>query len=201
MNASLPLSPLPDLRSLELTAGSEPLLQRFFDQNPLYFMAVNGEPSQPGEAHDEIHGALPAGWPYTKKWVIGYVDATGSIAAMANLVSDLLAPTVWHIGTFIVATSRHGSGDAQALYRSLQSWAANSGAQWFRLGVVSGNARAERFWEREGFMQTRLRTGVTMGQLTHTLRVMVKPLVGGTVEQYLSLVERDRPQATPPVND
>ena len=67
--------------------------------------------------------------------------------------------------------------------------------------MVRGNARAERFWEREGFMQTRLRTGVTMGQLTHTLRVMVKPLVGGTVEQYLSLVERDRPQATPPVND
>jgi hypothetical protein len=29
----------------------------------------------------------------------------------------------------------------------------------------------------------------------------LKPLAGGMVEQYLSLVERDRPQAAPPVND
>jgi GNAT superfamily N-acetyltransferase len=194
MNAALPPSPLSDLRPLELTAGSEPVLQRFFDANPAYFRAVNGEPAQPGEAHEEIHGALPEGWPYTKKWVIGYIDRTGSLAAMANVVSDLLAPAVWHIGTFIVATSRHGSGDAQVLYRSLESWAVGSGAHWFRLGVVRGNARAERFWERQGFVQTRVRAGVRMGPLTHTLRVMVKPLAGGAVERYLTLVERDRPQ-------
>ena len=197
----LPPSPLHGLQPLELAAGSEPLLQRFFDANPLYFMAVNGEPAQPGEAHDEIHGALPAGWPYTKKWVIGYVDRTGSIAAMANMVSDLLAPTVWHIGTFIVATTRHGSGDAQVLYRSLEAWAAGNGARWFRLGVVRGNARAERFWERQGFVETRLRAGVSMGRLTQTLRVMFKSLAGGSLEQYLSLIERDRPDGSPPVND
>jgi GNAT superfamily N-acetyltransferase len=189
-----PRSPLAELRSVELTAGSEPLLQRFFDDNPLYFLSVNGEPAQPGEAHEEIHGALPAGWPYTKKWVVGYVGANGSLAAMANVVSDLLAPSVWHISTFIVATSRHGAGDAQVLYRSLESWALRSGACWLRLGVVRGNARAERFWEREGFVQTRLRAGVVMGMLTNTLRVMFKPLAGGSMEQYLTLAGRDRPE-------
>jgi GNAT superfamily N-acetyltransferase len=190
----LPPSPLPGLRVVELGAGSEPLLQRFFEVNPLYFESVSGQPPQADAAQEEIHGALPAGWPYTKKWVIGYAEAEGSLVAMASLVSDLLAPSVWHIGTFIVATARHGSGDAQALYRSVESWARDSGAQWLRLGVVQGNARAERFWERQGFVQTRLRSGVAMGRLTNTLRVMFKPLAGGSVAQYLALIERDRPE-------
>jgi GNAT superfamily N-acetyltransferase len=113
-----------------------------------------------------------------------------------NVVSDLLAPTVWHIGTFIVATSRHRSGDAQALYQELESWARGNGARWLRLGVVSGNARAERFWERQGFAQTRLRVGVNMGTLSNTVRVMFKALAGGSLQDYLALVERDRPDAT-----
>ena len=191
----LPPPPSPELRVLELGADSESLLQRFFEENPLYFESVNGEPPQPTEAHEEIHGALPAGWRYTKKWVIGYASAQGSLVAMANLVSDLLAPSVWHIGTFIVATSNHGGGDALVLYRNLESWARRNGAQWFRLGVVQGNVRAERFWERQGFMQTRLRPGVSMGRLTNTLRVMFKPLAGGSLAQYLALVERDRPES------
>ena len=194
-SSGLPPSPSPEWRVVELGAGSESLLQRFFEENPLYFESVNGEPPQPTEAHEEIHGALPAGWPYTKKWVIGYANAQGSLAAMANLVSDLIAPSVWHIGTFIVATSKHGSGDAHTLYQNLESWARGHGAQWLRLGVVQGNVRAERFWERQGFIETRVRSGVSMGKLTNTLRVMFKPLAGGSIAQYLALVERDRPES------
>jgi hypothetical protein len=33
-----------------------------------------------------------------------------------------------------------------------------------------------------------------MGRLVNTLRVMVKPLAGGSTAQYLTLVERDRPE-------
>jgi GNAT superfamily N-acetyltransferase len=188
----LPPSPSPELQVLELGPGSEPLLQRFFEENPLYFESVYGQPPQPTDAYEEIHGTPPTGWQYTRMWVIGYATAHGSLVAMANVVADLVAPSVWHIGTFIVATSRHGGGDAQVIYRSLESWAQSRGAQWLRLGVVQGNARAERFWERQGFVQTRLRAGVSMGRLNNTLRVMFKPLAGGTLAQYLALVERDR---------
>lgn len=190
----LPPSPLCGLRTIELGSGDEPTLQRFFEANPQYFLAVQGEPAAAGEAHEEIHGGLPPGWSYTKKWLVGCIDAEGSMQAMANVVSDLLAPGVWHIGLFIVATSRHGTGDAQALYRGIETWAAAHGANWLRLGVVQGNARAERFWEALGFVQTRTRSGVEMGKLTNTLRVMVKPLANGSLEQYLSLVQRDRPE-------
>jgi hypothetical protein len=33
-----------------------------------------------------------------------------------------------------------------------------------------------------------------MGKLTNTVRVMVKLLAGGTIEEFLSLVPRDRPE-------
>lgn len=99
-------SPLRDMRSLELVPGSEALLQRFFEANPQYFLAVSGEPPRPEEAFDEIHEALPEGWSFTKKWVIGFADASGELAAMANVVSDLLAKDVWHISTFIIETAR-----------------------------------------------------------------------------------------------
>ena len=69
-----------------------------------------------------------------------------------------------------------------------------NGADWARLGVVEGNARAERFWERLGYLEARKRCGVEMGKLTNTLRVMVKPLGGGKLPDYLSRVARDRPE-------
>jgi GNAT superfamily N-acetyltransferase len=116
------------------------------------------------------------------------------MVAMANVVTDLLATGVWHIGLFIVATARHGCGEARVLYRGLEDWARSHGAAWMRLGVVRGNARAERFWESLGYLETRTREGIEMGRRVNTVRVMVKPLAGGTLEQYLALVPRDRPE-------
>ena len=194
MAIALPASPIPALRAVELDASYEPLLQRFFEANPEYFLTVNGEPAGPNEAHDEIRGEVPADMSFTRKWLVGYVDAEGSMVALANVIIDLLAPGVWHIGLFIVASSRHGTGEAHAIHHSLERWAAANGANWLRLGVVQGNARAERFWEALGYIQTRTREDVAMGRLTNTLRVMVKPLSSDTLEHYLSLVPRDQPE-------
>ena len=192
---SLLASPLASLRSLELGPGSEPLLQRFFEANPLYFLAVSGELPQPEDAFDEINDELPEGWSYTKKWIIGFANETGELAAMANVVTDLLAKDVWHISTFIVETARHGTGDAATLYEGIESWAKGSGAHWLRLGVVKGHTVAERFWEKCGYQQTRERHGVVFSKRVQTLRVMCKPLSGRPISEYLELVERDRPEA------
>jgi GNAT superfamily N-acetyltransferase len=192
--STLPRCTVPGLRVIELTADHEGLLQRFFDANPLYFRMVQGEPAPPHEAHEAIHGELPAGWSFTRKWLIGYARSDGSLAGMASIVSDLLAPSVWHIGLFIVETRRHGSGDAHLLCKDLETWAAASGAKWLRLGVVEANRRGARFWLSQGFVESRVREGVELGQLTHRLRVLFKPLADGTLEEYRTMVPRDRPE-------
>jgi hypothetical protein len=43
-------------------------------------------------------------------------------------------------------------------------------------------------------VQVRERGPVTMGRKSNLLRVMAKPLAGGTIDEYLALVERDRPE-------
>ena len=132
-------------RAVELSAADVPRLQATFESNPEYFVAVNGQPALPTEADEEVHGPVPAGWSRTKKWVIGLVDASDALIAVANVVSDLLVVGVWHIGLDFVATELHGTNVAHAPYRGRQAWTRREGARWLRLGVVAGNARAERF--------------------------------------------------------
>ncbi|MEK8047962.1 GNAT family N-acetyltransferase [Ideonella margarita] len=191
---SLPEPPLPELRVAKLDASSEAVLQRFFYANPAYFLTTTGQAARPTDAFDELNDTLPDGWAFSAVTLVGYFNAEGALAAMANVVSDLFAPGIWHISTFIVETARHGQGDAQAIYDGLERWAAKHGANFMRLGVVLGNARAERFWEKQGYLQTRLRHGVELGGQINTLRVMCKPLSGGTLGQFLQMVERDRPE-------
>ncbi len=68
-----------------------------------------------------------------------------------------------------------------------------AGARWLRLGVVEGNASAERFWARQGFQQVRTRAGVDTGGRVNTLRVLVKPLAAEPLAAYLALLPRDQP--------
>lgn len=193
-HTTLPASPIAQLRTIELTPDCAPLLQAFFDDNPAYFLATSGEPAALDEAHEEITSEVPADWSFTKKWVVGYAEEHGSLVAMANVITDLLAASVFQIGTFIVATDRHGTGDAQLLYRGLEDWAATNGAAWMRLGVVQGNTRAERFWASMGYVAVRERRDIQMGNRMVTVQNMVKSLDGGTIEQYFALVPRDRPE-------
>jgi len=193
MRTTLPVSPLQGVHTVELTSDQAPLLQRFFEENPAYFLATSGEPAGPQEGLEEITSQLPAEMSFTKKWVVGYVGANGFLIAMANVISDLLAPSIFHIGTFIVATERHGSGEAQILNRGLEEWAAANGAAWLRLGVVEGNTRAERFWVAQGYVSVRERPGIEMGKRVVTVRNMIKPLSGGALEEYFTLAPRDRP--------
>jgi GNAT superfamily N-acetyltransferase len=185
----------PRARAVELGRDDAPELQRFFDANPDYFIAVTGAPAGVREALDEINGRPPAGWSWTRQWVVGFLDDDDALLAMANVVSDLPAGGVWHIGLFIVATPSFGVGLGRELHEAIVAWARGSGARWMRLGVVVGNERAERFWLRQGYVETRLRHGVVMGERVNSVRVMIKPLDGAPLCDYLALVERDRPPA------
>ncbi|MFO1303868.1 MAG: GNAT family acetyltransferase [Burkholderiales bacterium] len=189
---ALPASPIDDLRTVELLAGDAPLLQRFFDANPEYFIVVQGEPAPPGEAREEIEGLPPAGIPHGDKHVFGYVGPDGELAAFANLLADIYVPGVWNMSTFIVSTPRHGTGVAQRINASLEAWAALHGARWMRLGVIVGNVRGERFWRSRGYVETKVRKGYPMGKQLRDVRVMWKSLTGEPLERYLELVPGDR---------
>jgi GNAT superfamily N-acetyltransferase len=181
--------------AVELAEEDLPALQAFFDGNPEYFQAVTGAPPRPDEAKQELEFRPPPGLPYDKVYVLGFLDSSAQMVAMASVLTDLLAPGVWHIGLFIVATVLHGTGTAGLLYERLEKWARDEGASWLRLDVVIGNRQAERFWEKAGYKDVQHLT-VQLGTMTHPVRVMVKSLLGSDIDQYLREVPRDRPKSS-----
>lgn len=182
------------LQAHELRADQLPALQAFFDANPGYFLTINGRPAPPDAAQGDFDERPPPHLSWTRRWFLGLFDAQGTIAGVVDVVSDLSAPGVWHLALFMLGSDRHGRGDAQACHDALEAWIRGQGAQWLRLGVVAGNARAERFWARQGYLETRVRDGIDTGGRINVLRVLVKPLAAtADLAAYLERVPRDRP--------
>jgi GNAT superfamily N-acetyltransferase len=178
--------------ALELGAGDLAAVQRLFESNPGYHQLVAGRAPTPSEAQEEFAARPPC--PFGKKWLIGFEEERGELVGVADVISDIFGPGVWTVGLFFLATSLHGSGAARSLYEAMEAWMKREGALWSRLGVVEGNARAARFWEKAGYAEVRKRHGVEIGEKVNALSVMAKPLAGGTLAQYLALVSRDRPE-------
>jgi GNAT superfamily N-acetyltransferase len=179
-----------------MSADEVPQLQRFFENNPIYFEAVHGQGPTAQEAQQEFDDMPPAEMPFGRRWMLVITDGDGAWVAMAGVLSDFLVPCVWHIGLYIVATRLHGTGAAQHLYTAMEQWMHDAGAHWVRLGAVEGWGKAENFWLKMGYTQVRTRDAIAMGQRINNVRVMVKALRGGAIPDYLQMVKRDDPEQT-----
>jgi GNAT superfamily N-acetyltransferase len=188
-----PLFDGPDFSVRPLAQHELPLLQALFDANPASFLTVNGRPAAPDAAQTEFDERPPAHLAWRTHWIAGIWVPDGRLAGVLVLVADLGVPGVWHIGLLLIDGTHQGTGLAGTVMAALQDWARAGGADWLRLGVVVGNVRAEAFWQRQGFSEARRRHDVDTGGRLNTVRVMVKPLAGGTLGDYLRQVPRDDP--------
>lgn len=176
-------------------------LQAFYEANPEYYELTHGHAPASDAALQGFDFRPPADMPYTAlpMWLIRERDSARVIGEV-SVATDLLAPGVTHLGFFMVATSRQGTGFAAELHAAYEAWAIRQGARWLRLGVVEAHRRAHRFWLRQGYVEVCQRRDYVLGDLSHTLRVMVKPLRSNSLDDYLAAVPRDRPlsAAQPP---
>ena len=184
--------PCGTFRAREVVPEELPALQLFYEANPGYFRIVQGEPPSSKEARDSLESLPPADWPFTRKYLIAFRARDDAIVAVADVVSNLFSRGVWHIGFFMAADTLHGTGVPHALYAHLEAWMRSQGARWLRLGVVRGNGRAERFWQKMGYVDVAERRDYPQGVKRHTLRVMAKAVAGGGWDEYRELVPRDR---------
>ena len=177
----------------QLQASDVPGLQALFDANPWYFRVVNGRPANADEAQAAFDERPPAHLPFARHWKAGIFDGRGQLAGTVVVLSDFCASGVWHLGLFLLATRLHGGGLAARLHQALLDWARAQGADWMRLSVVVGNARAERFWARQGYVEVRRRHGIDTGGRLNDARVMVRALGEQGLDAYLARVPRDQP--------
>jgi GNAT superfamily N-acetyltransferase len=182
----------------ELGVEELPELQALFEANPGYFVAVNGKPPAANEAMREYEDFPPPHLTYGTRWFAGIFDRHRTMVGVSIVISDLSAKDVWHIALFFLDHKLRGTGAAEDLCTSIEALSISSGARWMRLGVIEGNHRAERFWSKCGYSEVRTRQLTNLSGEPRIVRVMVKPLLGGTFAEYLRLVPRDAPNSLLP---
>lgn len=187
-----------DLLARDLHRDELPLLQHLFEANPEYFMLVGGQPPLPDEAEREFDELPPAPLTFSRRWFAGIFDRQQQLQGLFVVISDLCAVGVWHTTLFFLTSSLHGTGAAARLQASFETWAMSAGAKWLRLGVVSGNIAAERFWSKCGYHEVRTREIPGASGETRTVRILIKPLTVSGLVEYLRLVPRDSPGASLP---
>jgi len=184
---------------VDATRADIPALQAFLEANPGYTAMIEARPVQPDAAQIEFDERPPAALPYRcVRHLLVRERAGGALDGWVQVVEDLLAPGIWHIGLFLVAEARHGSGLAQALHAALEAWAAGGGARWLRLGVAAVNVRGARFWRRQGYAYVCAREVEAGGGRVNEIWVLVKPLAGNDLAGYLAAQARDAAAAPPP---
>jgi GNAT superfamily N-acetyltransferase len=87
------------------------------------------------------------------------LEADGEPRGMVAGVRDKNDSSLVHLMAMWVHPLSRGTGAADQLVASVNTWAAEVGAKKVRLDVVAGNDRARRCYERAGFRATG-RTGV-----------------------------------------
>jgi GrpB-like predicted nucleotidyltransferase (UPF0157 family)/GNAT superfamily N-acetyltransferase len=182
-----------DLQARALRAHEVPALQALYAADPAYFQRVAGRPARPDEARRDFEESPPTHLGYRERWFLGVFDGAGQLQGVVDVVADLCAEGVWHIALVFLAQPLRGTGAAARLHAALESWAQAAGARWLRLGVVRGNTSAERHWHKLGFREVRTRETENASGQPATIGVLVKPLAGGDLAQYLRLLPRDAP--------
>ena len=188
----------PNHDASEARRADIPAIQAFYESNPAYTRLVEGAMVQPGAAELEFDDTPPPELGFDRKWWLLVHDrASGRLDALIDVVKDLMAPGIWHIGLFFVAEALHGQGTATTLHAALEEWARRGGARWLRLGVVAQNGRAARFWRRRGYHFVRSREVAASTGRVNTVWVLVKPLGDDTLASYLAVQTRDVMEVEP----
>lgn len=178
-------------RVVAATPADTERVQCFFVANPEYFERCEGRPPAASEGADFISDVPPAEFPCRAHHNLLLESDARAIDGVFSVACDLFAPGVWHLGLMMIATRLHGHGIAPAAYAAYEAWARAHGASWLRLCVVAQNARARRFWQRQGYAELCRYDGIEMGVLSNTVLVMWKS-AGGRLDAYLEQVPRDR---------
>ena len=97
--------------------------------------------------------ALPPGKEVCDKLYLGFYDGADLVAVL-DLILGFPNDKTAYIGFFMTETSVQNAGVGSGIIDELCVWLKRAGFSSVRLGWVSGNAQAERFWLKNGFIET-----------------------------------------------
>ena len=119
----------------------------------------------------EDMNALPPRKEAGDKYYIGYYDGDKLTAVMDLIVGFPNSSTAF-IGFFMVAAEDSGRGIGTGIIDELCAFLKENGFEFIRLGRAKGNPQPERFWHKNGFVET----GVSYDTEDYTVIVMEREL-------------------------
>lgn len=159
----LPKIPNFDVRALEERDAAP--LQALFDEDPEYFLGMNGREIPVAE----IRAAIPPGRSRDDKFLF-VIERAGRLAGMIDLIRGYPEPATWHLGFLFIAKAFRAAGLGRTTLRALYDHVGAQGAKVLRLGVVEANARARWLYATEGFVfETMREVDPAVNRLRRTL--------------------------------
>jgi GNAT superfamily N-acetyltransferase len=129
--------------------GDEPILRE------LRLQALSDEPDAFGSTYEREFARTTSDW---QRWlspgatfILEEPQGASGIVAGGRDTTD---PAIVHLMAMWVHRTRRGTGAGDRLVAAVLSWARTDGAKAVRLNVIGSNARARRFYERNGFRPT-----------------------------------------------
>jgi len=170
----------------EITQAQLSAVATLYRDNPDYWTSIAGaSPTPAGVAKDMEPGEQGLSPKF------GFFNADHQLIGVCYLNPDFLAHHVWHIEFLLVSSELRGTGASTEILQGLERWIQTQGGQWLRLGCVTTDARALRFWTKQGFTDLGQWQGRILQQAV-TLQLKFKALAGGSLDDYLRVVPNDR---------
>jgi GNAT superfamily N-acetyltransferase len=137
-------------RLRELTPSDLDALQSLFERGSDYFLVHEERPPTASEARDDWD-VVPVGTPRSHKHVIGLFGP--DLVGVVEVVRDWPRPGTWVIGLLLLDPAARRRRTGTRTVSAIDAWAARSGADRLRVGVVLANSGGLQFWQELGFTQ------------------------------------------------
>lgn len=137
-----------------LTEADVPAVLKLCRGNPLYYEHCPPPPTEETVRADMA--ALPPRKTLADKYYLGFFEGD-RLCAVLDLITAYPRPEIAFWGFLMLDATLQGQGRGTALVSELCAVLAAKGFRTVRLGWAASNLRAERFWKKNGFVETGVR--------------------------------------------
>jgi GNAT superfamily N-acetyltransferase len=172
--ASDPAFAVDSFAAVRLSSGDVGELQVLHERCSGYFEIVEGAPTRPTSAAEDLVD-LPPGKAPDDKFYFGIRAADGTLVGALDIVRDYPAPGTWILGLLMLDPAVRGGGLGARVYEAARAWVRAQGGHEISIAVLEQNTAAERFWRRRGFRETARVPYAAATGFTSTAIIMTHP--------------------------
>lgn len=136
----------------QLSIKDEKDVQQLCEHCSDFFMIVEGRLPQKNAGY-EILTELPPNKDVKDKFVFGIYNDDSNLIAAIDLIRNFKIEKEWTLGLMMIDTSERGKGLGKRLHGFVKEWTSIFQAHSLRIGVVSDNQSAYKFWSSLGYTE------------------------------------------------